>query len=136
MNKIGGFFELELERGNSVIHETARAFSTGRACLNLILTTLKPSKVFVPFYSCDSLLEAIRVNNIDIQFYKINSDLEIENLPQLDAEDLLIGINFFGIKNEYIRSLSEIYGNKLIVDNSHAFFNSNYSRIIVIVNST
>lgn len=122
MKKIGGFFELEIANGNSLFHDEAIKLSTGRACLNYVLQVIKPIKVYVPFYCCDALFEPMILNKIEYEFYKINENLEIENLPDLKPNELIIYCDFFGVKSSYTQSLISIYGNKLIIDNSHSFY--------------
>lgn len=72
MKSIGGFFELEIVEGNSLYHDNAIKLSTGRACLNYILKTRKPSKVYIPFYCCNALIEPIILNDIEYEFYSID----------------------------------------------------------------
>lgn len=124
---IGGFFELELPNGNSIYHDDAIQLSTGRACLNYILQVKKPRKVYVPYYCCDALFEPMIINNIEYQFYEINSQLEIKELPELNENEILICCNFFGIKSNYINLLIEKYKDQLIIDNSHSFYKKQFN---------
>lgn len=127
MKNIGGFFELEIARGNSVYHGDALKLTTGRACLNYVLQKIKPSKVYVPFYCCDALFEPMVLNNIDYEFYEINSQLEIKKLPKVEKNEIIICCDFFGVKTNYIKSLIPIYEKQLVIDNSHSFFLKQYS---------
>lgn len=128
MKSIGGFFELEIATGNSLYHDHALGLSTGRACLNYILKLIKPSKVFLPYYCCDALFEPIVINSIDFEFYSIDEQLEIKSLPELKANEVIICVDFFGIKTKYINSLLDIYKSKLVVDNTHSYFLQGYKR--------
>jgi hypothetical protein len=125
---IGGFFELELRKNNNTYHQQAIPLSTGRACLHLLLTIIKPKKVYVPFYTCDALYEPLITNNIDFEYYVINEFLELKHPPTLNADELLIYINYFGTKNSYAESLSIEYKEKLIIDNTHQFFFKGYDK--------
>jgi len=127
MKPIGGFFELEVAKSNSIYHENAIMLSTGRACLNYILKYLKPDKVYLPFYCCDALFEPIEINSIDYEFYSINESLEIDNLPLLKQNEIIIYINYFGIKTDYINTLLKTYNDKVIIDNTHSFFTKNHN---------
>jgi|APSaa5957512535_1039671.scaffolds.fasta_scaffold22078_4 hypothetical protein len=122
MKKIGGFFELELTSGDSIYHNDAISLSTGRACLNYILQSKKPTKVYVPYYCCDALIEPLSLNEIDYEFYSINDNLELTRIPELQSGECIIYCDFFGIKSNYTLSLIEIFQEKLIVDNTHSFF--------------
>ena len=127
MKKIGGFFELEIAKGDSLYHDDAIKLSTGRACLNYILQVIKPSKVFVPYYCCDALYEPMALLGIDCEFYEINNQLEIKKLPKLKENEIIIYCDFFGVKSEYTQSLINRYNNKLIIDNSHSFYKKQLS---------
>ena len=122
MKKIGGFFELELTCGDSVYHNDAIGLSTGRSCLNYILLTKKPTKVYIPYYCCDALIEPLSINEIDYEFYSINDNLELTIIPKLQPGECIIYCDFFGIKSNYTLSLIKKLGEKLIVDNTHSFF--------------
>jgi hypothetical protein len=126
MKKIGGFFELELPIGNTIYHDNAIQLSTGRACLNYILQTIKPTKVLLPYYCCDALFEPMTILGIEYEFYSINNQLEIIELPSLKESELLIFCDFFGIKTNYINDLISIYQEQLIIDNSHSFYQKSY----------
>ncbi len=123
MSAIGGYFELELSSSGE-FHKSAFAINTGRNALQLILFERGYKKVFVPFYTCDAVLEPIVKLNIQVEYYEINSDLEIDtNLLKLESNEVLIYTNYFGLKTNYCQKLSTSYKN-VIVDNAQAFFAS------------
>lgn len=121
MKELGGYFELELSKGDHY-HKTALALNSARNCLKYILKAKKPRKVYVPAYCCDSLIEPLISENIDYQFYHINNEFELLTLPELKAGERLIYINYFALKADYIQALYEKYHSQLIVDNTQAFF--------------
>ncbi|SDH86779.1 MULTISPECIES: hypothetical protein [Winogradskyella] len=122
MKRIGGFFELEIAKGDSLYHDDAIKLSTGRACLNYVLQALKPSKVYVPYYCCDALYEPMTLLDIEFEFYEIDNQLEIKSLPELDTDEIIVYCDFFGVKSEYTTSLISKYSSRLIIDNSHSFY--------------
>jgi hypothetical protein len=119
---IGGFFELEVPRSQHSFHPRAIALTNGRACLNLILQQLQPQKIWLPFYTCDALLQPLLLNQISYEFYSINPALELARSPALGAGEYLIYINYFGLKTRYVEQLTALYGGRLILDNTQAFF--------------
>lgn len=119
---IGGFFEFEIAEGNDLYHNDAIKLTTGRACLNYALKVIKPGKIYLPFYCCNALYEPISLNGIDYEFYSIDAQLEIENLPELKNNEIIIYTDFFGIKSSYTRFLASQYSDSLLIDNSHSFF--------------
>lgn len=123
---IGSFLEFELPHIGKPYHERALALSTGRACLNYIIQQLHPTKLFIPFYTCDSVVDPIEANQLPFEFYAIDSDLEPVITQTLHEGEYFLYINYFGIKSQTVNQLLEVYGNQLIIDNTHAFFEKGY----------
>lgn len=121
MNSIGGYFELELPR-HSEYHRDALSLNTGRNCLEYILRVRGYKRVYLPYYSCEVLLEPFNKLDVDYVFYHINECLELEEDIRLQDDEALLCINYFGIKQEYVETLAEKYRTQLIVDNTQAFY--------------
>lgn len=125
MKPIGGYFELELPKGSRDFpHAYCTALNSGRHALEFILCQLGDAVkvVYLPYYTCDVILEPLKRLNIMPQFYHIDENLEIKEMPELPEGHYLIANNYFGIKDEYIRNLYMVLGTKLIVDNAQAYF--------------
>lgn len=122
MKPIGGYFELELELGQASFHTNAYSFKSGRASLLYILHHMKPSRVYIPYYTCDGLLEPFFVADVPFAFYAVNKQLEPETLPVLKQNEYFLYINYFDLKRKCVAELSDLFGDKLIVDCSQAFF--------------
>ena len=125
---IGGFFELELpnvDEGEGY-HKNAFALTTGRACIHTILKIEKPNLVYVPFYSCYALYEPMQRLGVKVIFYPINELLEPVSFPNLKVGEMYIYINYFGLKNKLCNDLAAKYGSRMIIDNTHNFFNYGY----------
>ncbi|MBN1293665.1 MAG: hypothetical protein JXB48_17625 [Candidatus Latescibacteria bacterium] len=131
MRPIGGFFELEniRKRRKTFLHDDALALSSGRASLNLILQRVSPSRVYLPFYTCDALLEPLILNKIPYVFYSLTTALEPAQEISLKRNESFIYINYFGLKTDCIKKLITIHGERLIVDNTQAFFEGKYQNI-------
>ena len=121
MTPIGGYFELELPQGKE-FHSTAIALNTGRNCLEYILRVRGYHRVYLPYYSCDVLLEPIKKLDIDHEFYHVDLNLEIDVPIELNKGEAILYINYYGLKQDYVTTLAMKYGKKLIVDNTQAFF--------------
>lgn len=121
MKELGGYFELELNQGEHY-HKDALALNSARNCFKYILKAKQPSKVYIPAYCCDSLIEPLQAENIDYAFYHINEQFELLDLPKLKQNEKLLYINYFALKSEYINHLYAHYGDALIIDNTQAFF--------------
>jgi len=55
-------------------------------------------------------------------FYHINENLEIANYPEVAENEVILYVNYFGIKTNYAANLVQRYGKSLVLDNSQAFF--------------
>lgn len=122
MKEIGGYFGLELESGKEIFHETPYHFKSGRSSLSFILQHEQPKKVYVPFYTCDALLEPFIENNISYSFYSINEAFEIVDLPQVEKGELIVYVNYYDLKRKYVEYLSDLFKDKLVVDCTQSYF--------------
>lgn len=119
---IGGYFELELAKGDRLYHDTPLAFKSGRSSLQFLLETLKPSLVYLPFYTCDGLLEPFFNTNVPYTFYEIDERLNPKRLPTLNENEFFLYINYFDLKKETVAELSEHYKHQFIADSTLAYF--------------
>lgn len=121
---IGGYFELadkDCECGQMPVDGIA--LNTCRNALEyIILQLLDVKRIFVPYYTCEAVIEPLKRLPIAYEFYHINEQLEIAEEIELKNGDYLIANNYFGIKDAYIEKLAKKYGDKLIVDNAQALF--------------
>lgn len=120
MKEIGGYFELELHLKRPYYPELI-ALNSGRSCLEYILISNCYTKIYLPYYICDVVLELIQRLNIKYEFYEINIDFKIRNDIILQSDEVLLYVNYFGLMDEYIDALSNQFKN-LIIDNAQAFF--------------
>lgn len=121
MKKVGGYFELHLNEYDEY-HKNAIRLNTGRNALELILGIKKPKRLYIPFYTCDVLLEPLKKLNIKYEFYSINQALEPElNVQDFDEDETLLYTNYFGLKDDFIETLASKTKN-LIIDNAQSFF--------------
>jgi hypothetical protein len=128
MNGIGGFFELELNR-NRDYHKDALCFNLGRTAFEYVLKAKCIKKIFLPYYTCDVMLEPLKRAGIETLFYHVDEKLEpVFDFSKIGKHDYFLYINYFGIKDSYIACLKNIIIN-LIIDNSQAFFSTPVSGI-------
>jgi hypothetical protein len=120
-NAIGGYFELELRQGEHY-HKDAIKLNTARNCLEYILKARAYKKIYIPYYTCEVILEPIRKCNIDYEFYHIDINLEPVQEYELKKEEAFLYTNYFGLKQNKVVQLATTYGAQLIVDNSQAFY--------------
>jgi hypothetical protein len=121
MKEIGGYLELELREGQE-FHKKAIKLNTGRNALELILKVKQYKKVFIPYYTCDAILEPFFKLEIDYEFYSIDEHFEpIFDYDNIKENEGFLYTNYFGLKDSLISTLSASCKN-LIIDNSQAFF--------------
>ena len=123
MKAIGGYFELANREEKNSIPVNGVLLNTARNALEYILQTLpNVKKVYLPYYTCEAVIEPLKRLNFSFQFYHINQNFEIAETIILNEGDYLIANNYFGLKDTYIKKLSHQFDNKLIVDNAQALF--------------
>ena len=121
MKEIGGYFGLELsDKGE--YHQNGLGLNSGRSCFLYILKAQKPAKVYIPYYICDSILEPLISEQIPFEFYNVNESFDIEKNIELKENEKLLYVNYFGLKSNYVKILSEKYSGRLIVDNTQSFY--------------
>jgi hypothetical protein len=123
MRDIGGYFNLELTDQGGFLHDDGILLNSCRSALELILISLKEKirRLWIPFFTCDSVIHPIKRQKIKIEFYSIDERLEISNIDFRDG-DYILYTNYFGVKDFYINQLVEKYGDRLIIDNAQSFF--------------
>lgn len=124
MKAIGGYFELaDYEEGKGFPHQDGILLNTGRNALEYILRSIGDVKcIYLPYYTCEVVLEPLKKLHIPWTFYHINSSFEMVEDIQPKVGEYIIANNYFGIKDSYIKKLAEKYGDYLIVDCAQALF--------------
>lgn len=120
MKAIGGYFELERVGGEEYYPDLLK-LNTGRNCLEYLLKAGKFRKIYLPKFSCKVLLEPIQKLNLELEYYSVDHNLDpvLTKIP--GADEVLLYINYFGIKDARVEQLNLKIEN-LIVDNSQAFY--------------
>ena len=118
---IGGYFELELHKGEEY-HKDALALNTARNCLEYILLARQYTKVYIPRFTCEVVLEPFTKHNILYEFYSINEQLEPVFFPELKQSEAFLYTNYFGLKQNGVKKVVEYYGKQAIIDNAQAFY--------------
>ncbi|MBO7229555.1 MAG: hypothetical protein J6V18_07750 [Bacteroidales bacterium] len=123
MKPIGGYFEIEEEGLGIYPHKNGLQLNTGRNALEHILRSISNIEcIYIPYYTCEVVLEPIKKLHIPYNFYHINELLEIEDKIVLGKNEYIIVNNYFGIKDYYIEKIASIYKENLIIDCAQAFF--------------
>ena len=121
MHPIGGYFSLELPQ-REAYHRDAIALNTGRNCLEYILRSRRYSHVYIPYYTCEVVLEPFRKLGVGHSFYHVDENLELTSPIELQEGEALLYTDYFGLKHRYAMQLAARYGGRLIVDCTQAFY--------------
>lgn len=128
MRSVGGYFELELRNGRDY-YEDAVCLNSGRNALEYIIIANNYDKIYIPYFTCDVLLEPFKRNNIAYEFYHINKILEPEfDYKQIKQNEAFLYTNYFGIMDDFIEALA-IKAKNLIIDNAQSFYSSPLEKV-------
>lgn len=125
IKEYGGYLPLELKNGNELFDRYSDSrvarFNSGRAAIVVAVKMIKPSKLYIPYYNCAVVKNALSLHGIPFEQYYLDSNLE----PQIDdigEEEWILYVNYFGVfSNEKIESIASRYRN-VIFDNTQAFY--------------
>jgi hypothetical protein len=122
---IGGYFELETQADKGLPHPGALWFQSGRAALLALLESCAPARVWAPHYVCSSVTDTIAQAGAQVRPYRIDESLHIAEDIALAETDLLIVVNYFGVRDAHVRSLCARFDpEKLIVDCTQSLFSA------------
>src|SRR5690606_27110463 len=121
MKSIGGYFELELNDFGGIYHNKAIDVNTGRNAFEYILRSNKKlTKVLLPYFVCDVLLQPIKKLNLEVEFYGLDNAF-LPKVNSVKKNEVILYVNYFGIMNKNIKNISNRFEN-IIIDNSQAFY--------------
>ena len=121
MSSAGGYFGLELGNGYEY-HKHAIRLNTGRNALEYILISKKYRKIYLPYYTCDVLMEPVVKLGLTVAYYNIDEKLEPEfDYDVIGPDDVFLYTNYFGLKDVFIDTLCTKKVN-IIIDNAQSFF--------------
>lgn len=123
MKEIGGYFGLELNSECNDFHSSGIFLNSGKNALEFVLSSIPLIKrLWVPYFTCEVVLEPIKKRGIPYSFYHINKNLELKDDIKLDCDEYLLITNYYGIKDAYVKLLATRYKSQLIVDNAQALY--------------
>ncbi|MDD2305483.1 MAG: hypothetical protein PHP53_12350 [Prolixibacteraceae bacterium] len=128
MNAIGGYFDFELSKGKEY-HQNSIRLNTGRNTFEYILKVKNYKKVYLPYFTCEVMLEPIIKLDIQFEFYHIDNSLfPIFIFSQVQEHEVFVYTNYFGICDKQVLEIS-LRCTNLIIDNSQSFFSKPLPKI-------
>src|SRR5690606_17907189 len=104
-------------------YQDMRGYNSARGALLAVLQAKTPSKLWLPYYICDAVLQAAKHADIPVQFYSLDSDLSVEKTLQIASSEELLYVNYFGLCNHHCVTLARrFHPNRIIIDNAQAFY--------------
>lgn len=121
--EIGGYMELEHFTGPEYYPDLYKV-NLGRTALLWLLESRGCRKLLLPYYLCDSVIEACQSLKIEIAFYHLDTMLNplLDRPEGLQKDEWLLLVNYYGqLTDRHILRLKEQY-ERIIIDHTHAFF--------------
>lgn len=123
---IGGCFGLELGQGSDFPHperERCAWLSSGRAAFECLLHSMpRPARVWVPQFTCDTILQPLRRMGLPVRRYELTPEW-MPNLPEAAREDdLLLLTNYFGFTGAAVNAAAAAHPGACVVDATTALF--------------
>lgn len=132
MKEIGGFFELELQNRKE-FHNKGIKLNTARNALEYILRAGKYQKIYLPYYICESILEPINKLGINVEYYSIDSDFNVQfDFNQINDQEILLFVNYFGMFDDKVKNIVDMkkrIGFNLCIDNTQSFFSTPFENV-------
>ncbi|TXH52942.1 MAG: hypothetical protein E6Q89_10020 [Bacteroidia bacterium] len=123
MNAIGGYFGIECDLKENYPFKGYHHLNTARNAIEVALKTINPKKVYLPYFTCDVVLEPINRLKIPYEFYDIRFDFEPNiNIDKIRKKDCFILNNYFGITTKLVNQFKKHKIKNLIIDNAQALF--------------
>lgn len=121
MLEIGGYFGLEQFHGREY-YQNLIAVNNGRNALLYLLKARNITKLYIPYFLCNSISDMLDRNGYSYEYYHISEDLLPIFDRKLSGDEYIYVVNYYGqISNDTIGKLQQQYGN-VIFDNIQAFF--------------
>ena len=128
MQEIGGYLQLDDFTSNEY-YKNLVSLNTARNYFVYLCKAKNISKVYLPYFLCDSVSEVCVRENICYEYYHINSDFTPIFNEKLSNNEYLYIVNYYGqLTNEQILSYQQMHQN-IILDNVQAFFQKPLSGI-------
>lgn len=122
MKEIGGFLEFERNASKSSYYSNLVELNSARNSLLYVCKTKKITKLYIPFYLCDSVENVCCRREIEVEYYYIKRDFTPDFSGHLKENEYLYVVNYFGLLTDHIILKLKNRFNRIIVDNVQAFF--------------
>ena len=121
----GGYLPLELPDGREYYDEadglSVCRLNCGRNAVVVALQLAACEKVFIPYYNCNVVRDALTANGIAFDYYLLDDDF-MPKVETLGANEWLLYVNYFGgaLRNN-LEQVAQRY-QRVVFDNTQAFY--------------
>ena len=123
MEAIGGYLELELPPASAWMDKRAIGYQAARKAFQALLRSGQPRRVWLPRYTCTSLIDTLETEGIEFAFYAIDEQLQLAGSVSLSRGEWLLYINYFGVRDAYARQLLRRFDpDSVVIDCSQSLF--------------
>ena len=123
MREIGGYLELE-ELTGCEYYKNSIALNTARNAFAYLAKAKSISKIYIPYFLCDSVSGVCDREGIAYEYYHIDKDFNPLFNGKLEDGEWLYIVNFYGqLSKQDIEGYKKFFG-RIIVDNVQAFFST------------
>lgn len=118
---IGGFFQLETPPAR-VLYSAPLAYNSARYAFEALLRHSRLRRLYLPWYTCGTMVDAARRSGVELYRYSLDDHLQPRDLPELEADERLLYVDYFGYKASTMKALASALGSRLIADHAQALF--------------
>lgn len=118
MREIGGYHELDL-RSDGICPIDGVRLNSGRNALRYIVKSMGINKLYVPYFTCHTVHDALKEEGCVVEHYKLGPDFFPE-VP-LPSDTYIVYNNYFGCTGKLVDEMAVRYPN-LIVDHCQALY--------------
>lgn len=124
MQEFGGCLPLELlpTLNDPFAGISKWEFNSGRSCIYAALNSRKAEKIYLPFYLCPTVKSFLSERGVEIEEYHLDQQFLPKGIT-LGSNEMLLWVNYYGcMKESIIDQLTTQFDERLIIDNTQAFF--------------
>ncbi|MCL7743681.1 hypothetical protein LV476_01780 [Guyparkeria hydrothermalis] len=130
---IGGYQALELPLFKANLNHLTVKTNSARSALKIALKAVSVQKIWLPFYTCDAVVEAVKDLGIELEYYRVNSTFDVDASLSLGEGEFILVIDYFGMSSDSVhRSLRRFGHANTIVDCSQAYFSEHTNALATV----
>lgn len=120
---IGGYQGLDLPLFPANLAPSLVKTNSARSALKVVLKAVSAQKVWLPTYTCDAVVEAVKDLGIKLEYYRVSPTFNVDSPLSLRKGEYILVVDYFGMSRDSVnQSLCRFGQANTIVDCSQAFF--------------